>query len=40
VAEPFRPGELLDETLTAALGSVDDRTGVRLLPPAGTSGWR
>ena len=26
-AEPFRPGELLDETLTAALGPVDDRTG-------------
>ena len=24
-AEPFRPGELLDETLAAALGPVDDR---------------
>ncbi|HEY5018021.1 MAG TPA: hypothetical protein VII59_14730 [Streptosporangiaceae bacterium] len=27
MAEPFRPGELLDQSLTAALGPVDDLTG-------------
>ena len=27
IAEPFRPGELLDETLTTALGPADDLTG-------------
>ncbi len=27
IAEPFRPGELLDQSLTAALGPVDDLTG-------------
>jgi hypothetical protein len=27
MAEPFRPGELLDPSLTAALGPVDDLTG-------------